>query len=112
MTITIYNATGELDFRRDPFTLGTRVLLTSDVTGLPEESEVLSYRWYHSCTELYDTRCQIRDGDPYYRVVNDTLLMDVTSNDQGGRYYCSVHYTNMTQDEVADALTRIISVEG
>ena len=47
--IKAYNATGELDIRSDPFTLGTRVLLTCDVTGLPEGSEVVSYRWYHNC---------------------------------------------------------------
>ena len=33
-----YNATGELDLRRDSFILGTRVLLTCDVTGLSEEA--------------------------------------------------------------------------
>ena len=46
MSIKAYNATGEL---RDPFTLGTRVLLTCDVTGLPEDSEVVSNKWYHNC---------------------------------------------------------------
>ena len=34
--IRAYNATGELDIRRHGFTLGTRVLLTCNVTGLPE----------------------------------------------------------------------------
>ena len=42
VTITAYNATGELDIRRDPFTLGTRVLLTCDVPGLPEGSVVVN----------------------------------------------------------------------
>ena len=42
--IRAYNVTGELDIRRDPFTLGTRVLLTCDVAGLPEGSEVGNYK--------------------------------------------------------------------
>ena len=88
--VRVYNATGELDIRSDPFTLGTRVLLTCDVTGLPEGSEVISYRWYHNCSARPNSRYEIHDGDPYYRVVKDTLLMDVTSLDQGGRYYCTV----------------------
>ena len=87
--IRAYNATGELDIRRDPFTLGTRVLLTCDVTGLPEDSDVVSYKWYHNCTGPLNSRCEIQDRDPYYRVVKDTLLVDVTSLNQGGRYYCN-----------------------
>ena len=89
VSIRVYNATGELDFRRHGFTLGTRVLLTCDVTGLPEGSEVLSYKWYHNCTVRPNSRCEIQDRDPYYRVVKDTLLVDVTSLDQGGRYHCN-----------------------
>ena len=89
LSITVYNATGELVTKRDPFTLGTRVLLTCDVTGLLEGSEVVSYRWYHNCTGHPTARCEIQDGDPYYRIVKDTLLMDVTSLNQGGRYYCN-----------------------
>ena len=94
--IRAYTATGELDIsnivlkHRDAFTLGTRVLLTCNLTL--EGSEVLSYRWYHNCTEYPNSRCEVRDGDPYYKVVNDTLLMDVTSWDQGGWYFCVVHY--------------------
>ena len=82
MRIRAYNTTGELDLnnnvftRRDAFTLGTRVLLTCDVTGLPQGGTLSSYRWYHNCTH---GRCEIQDADPYYRVVNDTLLVDVTS---------------------------------
>ena len=95
--IRAHNATGELDIRCDPLTLGTRVLLTCDVTGLPEGTEALSYRWYHKCTRTPHRGCEIRDGDPYYRVVSDTLLVDVTSNDQGGRYCCSVHDLQGTQ---------------
>ena len=95
--IRAYNATGELDIRRDPFTLGTRVLLTCDVTGLPEGSEAVSYRWYHNCTGGSQGRCQIRNRDPYYRVVSDTLLVDVTSWDQGGNYSCFLRFTNLPQ---------------
>ena len=89
--IKAYNATGNIiPEHKDAFTLGTRVLLTCDVTL--EGSEVLSYRWYHNCTEYPNNGCEIQDGDPYYKVVNDTLLMDVTSWDQGGWYFCVVHY--------------------
>ena len=86
--IRVYNATGELDIRRDPVTLGTRILLICDVTRLPEDSEAVNYRWYHNCPELPNSRCEIQERDPYYRVVKDTLLVDVTSLDQGGKYYC------------------------
>ena len=98
LSIRAYSATGELNIKRNPFiTLGTRVLLTCEVTGIPEGSEVVSYRWYHNCTALPDSRCEIRDRDPYYRVVKDTLLMDVTSLDQGGRYYCAVPSLSLTK---------------
>ena len=98
VTIRAYNATGEVnimtnnEIRGVAFTLGTRVLLTCDVTGLPEDSEVLSYKWYHNCA--YE-RCEIREGDPYYRVVADTLLVDVTSENNVGIYSCIVTYRNM-----------------
>ena len=107
MMITAYNATGLLE-RGDALIPGTKVLLICDVTGLPEGSEVLRYRWYHKCTMTPNSRCEIRDGDPYYRVVSDTLLVDVTSNDQGGRYSCSVHGLQGTQR----AITRDLSVTG
>ena len=97
MRIRAYNATGELDIRNNVFTLGTKVHLTCDVTGLPDGSEVVSYRWFHNCTGGTQGRCQIQDGDPYYRVVNDTLLVDVTSWDQGGRYYCFVKFNILPQ---------------
>ena len=106
--IRAYNATGEVDIRRDPFTLGTRVLLTCDVTGQPEGNETLSYEWYSDCPELPNSRCDIQDGDPYYRVISDTFLVDVTSNDQGRRYHCTVHSLNETQR----AITRKLSVAG
>ena len=106
--ITAYNATGELDIRRDPFTLGTRILLTCDVTGLPEHSEVGNYKWYHNCTGRPNSRCEIHDRDPYYRVVKDTLLVDVTSLDQGGRYYCNADSLPVREA----AITRELVVTG
>ena len=107
--ITVYNATGELDTTRDPFTLGTRVLLTCGVIGLPEASEVVNYRWYHNCLAVpLNKMCEIRYGDPYYRVVKDTLLVDVTFLDQGGRYYCTVQH----QQETYRGVTRELAVAG
>ena len=108
VTIMAYNATGELNIRRNHCTLGTRVLLTCNVTGLPENSEALSYKWYHNCTGRPNSRCEIQDRDHYYRVVKDTLLVDVTSLDQGGRYYC-----NADSLPVRDgAITRELAVAG
>ena len=106
--IRAYNASGELNIRRPDFTLGTRVLLTCDVTGLPEDREALSYKWYHNCTVGLDRLCEIRDGDPYYRVVKDTLLVDVTSRDQGGRYYCNADLLPLREA----AITRELAVAG
>ena len=106
--ISAYTATGELDIRRDPFTLGTKVLLTCDVTGLPENSEDVNYRWYHNCAGSPNSRCEIQDGDPYYRVVKDTLLVDVTSLDQGGRYYCIADFSPVRDA----AITRKLTVAG
>ena len=103
VTIKAYNATGEVNImtsnqiRNVAFTLGTRVLLTCNVTGLPKDSEVLSYKWYHNCA--YE-RCKIQGGDPYYRVVADTLLVDVTSENNVGRYHCIVTYRNMGGESV------------
>ena len=57
-----------------------------------------------------NSRCEIQDGDPYYRVVNDTLLVDVTSWDQGGRYICTVHYLQEAKPKIG--VTRRISVAG
>ena len=93
--IRAYNVTGELDIGNNEFTLGTRVLLTCDVTGLPEGSKVVSYRWFHSC--MRGLRCEIEDRDPYYQIVDDTLLVDVISQDLGGRYYCYVKFSNIPQ---------------
>ena len=112
--IRAYSAIGELNIstvaieRRDHFTLGARVLLTCDVTGLSEWNEVVSYRWFRNCTGGTQGRCEIRDRDPYYRVVKDTLLVDVTSFDQGGRYYCVVLYLQ----EIRPGFTPQIIVAG
>ena len=101
--IRAYNATGELNVsnivleQRDAFTLGTRVLLTCDVTGLPKGHEVVSYRWFHGCKGGFNSGCETRNRDPYYRVVDDTLLVDVISQDQGGRYYCFVKFSSIQQ---------------
>ena len=105
--IRAHSATGELDTTRDPFTLGTRVLLTCHVTALG--SEVASYRWFHSCTGGSHGWCEIRKGDPYHRVANETLLVDVTSLDHGGKYYCFVSFSNAPQ---SSASTAIITVAG
>ena len=99
--VRAYNATGEMDISsnimpepRDDFTLGARVLLICEVTGIPKESEVVNYTWYHNCTSSNQGGCEVRDGDPYYRVVSDILLVDVTSWDQGGRYFCFAKFHN------------------
>ena len=103
VTIRAYNATGEVNIMTNnqirvvAFTLGTRVVLTCDVTGLPEGREVLSYKWYHNCA--YE-RCEIREGDPYYRAVADTLLVDVISENNVGRYHCIVTYRKMGGESV------------
>ena len=107
--IRAHSATGELDLRTNPFTLGTRVLLTCNVTGLPEDSEVVSYRWFHKLPGHTQNRYQIQDRHPYYRVVKDTLLIDVTSLDQGGKYTCFVSFSNAPQSSDS---TAIITVDG
>ena len=113
--IRAYNATGEVNIVADnpirnvAFTRGTRVLLTCDVTGIPEGGEVLSYRWYQKCNNAW---CEKRDGDPYYRVVADTLLVDVTQNNVG-IYDCRITYRNMQGESVmANTLTTDIHLAG
>ena len=107
--IRAYSTTGELDISRDPFTLGTRVLLTCDVTEVPLGSEVASCRWFHTLTGDTQGRYQIHDRHPYYRVVKDTLLVDVTSWDQGGRYTCFVSFSNAPP---SSSFTATIAVKG
>ena len=116
--IWAYRATGEVDTlpRTDntevAITLGTRLLLTCDVTGLSENNVVVSYRWFWSCVGGNQGRCEIRDGDPYYRVVNDTLLVDVTSLDHGKRYYCVVKVSNCNASATSTGFTAILTMKG
>ena len=77
--ITAYNANGEVSTTRDPIILGTRILLTCDVTELPDGREVATYRWFRNCTGGNQGRCEIHNSVPYYRAVKDTVLVDVTS---------------------------------
>ena len=94
MRIRAYNANGEISTTRDPLILGTRIFLACDVTGLPEGSEVNRYRWFRNYTGGTQGRCEIHDPVPYYRAVKGTLLVDVTSCDQGGKYTCLVRLSN------------------
>ena len=113
--IRAYNASGKLytesgnTIRIASLTLGTRVLLTCDVTGLPEGSEVISYKWYHNCLQMGCMVQEIQEGTPYYTTVIDTLLVDVTSHDLGGRYYCDAEYGNK---QSMRGFTSTISVTG
>ena len=118
MRIRTYRATGEVDIKPYNFntkvaiTQGTRLLLTYDVTGLPENSEVDRYRWFHSLTgdsQGTQGRYEIQGRDPYYRVMKDTLLVDVISLDQRGRYTCFVSFSNAPQ---SSGSTAIITVKG
>ena len=115
MKIRAYNASGDLYTESGrtisiaSFKLGTRVLLTCDVTGLPEGSEVIRYTWYHKCNQMGCMVQEIQEGTPYYRAVDDTLLVDVTSHDLGGRYYCEAEYGN---EQSMRGFTSTISVTG
>ena len=116
MRIKAYRDTGEVDTlaRTDntevAITLGTRLLLTCDVTGPSEKNVVVSYRWFCNCTGGNQGRCEIRDGDPYHRVVKDTLLVDVTSLDHRKRYYCVVKVSNASGPSTG--ITAILTVKG
>ena len=90
-------------------TLGRRILLTCGVTGLSEENGVVSYRWFHSLTGKNEDRYEIYDRHPYYRVVKDTLLMDVTSWDQGGKYTC---FVKLKTDAPSISSAAVLTVEG
>ena len=110
--IRAYNASGALytesgrTISVNSFTLGTRVLLTCNVTGLPQGTEVIRYTWDHHGTQR---RRDIQEGAPYLRAVDDTLLVDVTSHDMSGRYYCEVEYGN---EQSRSGHTSKISVTG
>ena len=115
MSIRAYNATGKVDnfaHNRNAkvlLSLGTRVLLFCEVEGLSEWNKVVSYRWFRNCTGDTNERCEIRDENPYYRVVKENLLVDVTSWDQGGKYSCFVTFSNSS---VSSQITPIITVVG
>ena len=76
MKTKAYTATGEVVPEQGTVPRGTRLLFTCDVEGLPEGNVVINYKWYHNCDQ---GRCEIRKRDPYYRAVNNTLLVDTTS---------------------------------
>ena len=112
--IRVYTVTGEVQYAhiintKVAITLGRRILLTCGVTGLSEENGVVSYRWFHSHTGKNKDRYQIQDRQPYYRIVKDTLLMDVTSLDQGGKYTC---FVKLKTDAPSISSAVILTVEG
>ena len=114
MRVRAYRATGVVDNAskhnaKVAIIQGTKLLLTCDVTGFAEDSEIVSYRWFHSLTGDTQGRYEIRGGVPYYRVVKDTLVIDVTSLDQGGKYTCFVSFSNAPP---SGGSTAIITVEG
>ena len=96
--IRAYNATGMVNIvannpnKKITFTLGARILLTCDVTGLPAGNVAANYTWYHNCVR---SDCVISEGAPYYTVVNDTLLVDVVSMENVGKYHCHVTYEDV-----------------
>ena len=86
--IRAYNATGY--FPLEQVLLGTRLILICEVEGLAVGSLVNSYKWYHSCKT---GRCEIQRESPYYKPVNDTLLVDAISWDGGRRRHtCEIEY--------------------
>ena len=90
VTITAAGATGYFVLEQGNVLRGTRLLLTCDVEGLPEGAVVDGYRWYHSSTST--GAYEIRRESPYYKQVNDTLLIDATSWGNGRRHTCEVEY--------------------
>ena len=97
VVVRAYNATGDIVLGQENITRGTRLLLICDVEGLPEGNVVISYTWYHSFRYNYTTeRFEIQRGDPYYTLVNDTLLVDATFWGSSGRrrHVCEVRYLN------------------
>ncbi len=90
VTITAAGANGYFVLAQGNVLRGTRFLLICDVEGLPEGSVVNSYRWYHTSTSM--GAYEIRRESPYYKAVNDTLLIDATSWGNGRRHTCEVEY--------------------
>ena len=88
--IRAYSGTGQFALEQGNVLRGTRFLLICDVEVLPKGSVVNSYKWYYSCKT---GRCEIRRESPYYTPVNDTLLVDATTWDDGRRrHFCQVDY--------------------
>ena len=88
--IRAYDDTGYFALEQGNVFRGTRLLLTCDVNGLPEGSEITSYKWYHSCKT---GRCEIQRENPYYKAVNDTLLVDATFWDgERRRHFCEIEF--------------------
>ena len=107
ITITAADATGYF-VQGNNVPRGTRLLLICDVEGLPEGSVVKTYRWYNSTTSTGAN--EIRRESPYYKAVNDTLLIDATSWDNGRRHICEVEYRSekgvlATQRKFIDAIS-------
>ena len=92
VTITAAGANGDFVLEQGNVLRGTRLLLICDVEGLPEGSVVNSYKWEHSSTSR--GRYDIQRESPYYKAVNDTLLVDATSWGNGRRHTCEVEYHN------------------
>ena len=90
VTITAADATGYSVLEQGNVLRGTRLLLICDVEGLPEGSVVTGYRWFHSATSTGAN--EIQRESPYYKAVNDTLLIDATSWGNGRRHTCEVEY--------------------
>ena len=90
VTITAAGATGYFVLEQGNVLRGTRLLLICDVEGLPEGSVVTGYRWFHSATSTGAN--EIQRESPYYKAVNDTLLIDATSWGNGRRHICEVEY--------------------
>ena len=107
VTITAADANGYF-VQGNKVLRGTRLLLICDVEGLTEGSVVNSYRWEHSSTSI--GRYEIRRESPYYKAVNDTLLIDATSWGNERRHTCEVEYHSEkgglgTQRGFIDAIT-------
>ena len=90
VTITAAGATGYYVLEQGNVLRGTRLLLICDVEGLPAGSVVTNYRWFHSGTSMGSN--EIQRESPYYKPVNDTLLIDATSWGNGRRHTCEVEY--------------------
>ena len=66
---------------------------------------VTSYKWYDNCTT---GQCEIQ-GDSYYTVVNDTLLVDCIVCDGGRRRHtCEMEYRS--EESRAVTMTGFITI--